>query len=274
MKVKIIMSFLVFLTLLVIVATFSSDTKAVNQEISFSNLTLRVKPEKNTYLLGETINLHVELANETNVPISFHQCTINPNLGYLKIFIATSNGLFKEYRSPVQGAKDKLCGESSLTPAQIISSQMSILWNSELPTSHLNADAAKKVSEGKITTDYSIPLAGVYFVKTVLYFPNKPKLEIESQPIQIAVNEPVGDDLEVWNRIKDNGEFAYFIQQGELLTPKDEERKKLLKEIEQIAEKYPNSFLTGQMKRSLGKFRINEEKRKEMLEKARVKPKN
>lgn len=274
MKVKITMSFLILLMLSVIVVTFSNDTKAINQETNSPNLTLRVKSEKSVYLLGEAISLHLELANETNMPIFFHQCTINPNLGYLKILVATSNGLFKEYRSPLQGVKDKLCGESYLPSAQVISSRMSILWNSKLPTSHLNTDAARKVSEGSITTEYSMPLTDVYSVKAILYFPNKPELKIESQPIQIAVNEPTGDDLKVWNRIKNNGEFAYFIQRSGFLTPEGEEREKLLKEIEQITQTYPNSLLANQMKQKLEEFWVNEEKRRELLEKVRMKSNN
>lgn len=80
--------------------------------------------------------------------------------------------------------------------------------------------------------------------------------------------------MKVWNQIKENGGIAYFLQQGETITYHDTKAENLLKEVKQIAQKYPKSFLAGRMKQKLEKFRIDEEKRKEMLEKTNVKPVN
>ncbi len=92
--------------------------------------------------------------------------------------------------------------------------------------------------------------------------------KIESPPVQIVISEPIGDDLKVWNKITDNGEIAYFIQYNEFRGKiKPDEREKLLNEVEQLVSNNPNSFLAIQIEESLAKYDVNDEKRKEFMDK-------
>ena len=98
---------------------------------------------------------------------------------------------------------------------------------------------------------------------------NEESTTIESEPIKITIEEPADEDLEVWNKIKNNGDFAYFIQEGDIRIPvyKMEERAKFQQEVEQILIDYPNSFYATSLRQSLDKFKANEAKRQELLQK-------
>lgn len=76
--------------------------------------------------------------------------------------------------------------------------EATILWNGKIDVSGLNELAAKEKLKGKITTEYALPTPGVYFLKGLPYF-GENGTPIESDPIQILVSEPVGDDLKIWS---------------------------------------------------------------------------
>ena len=229
-------------------------------------LRLQVITDKQDYLLGEKIKIDVKVINETSQDISPTDA-LAKNCGYLHIYIADDSRVFKEYIGPefqIEGCEINLflkSGESFRT-------QSIVLWNGKPDIAGWSELSAKPIRESRILSDYAIPEANVYFIKAAIKFSQEAGLEnIESEPIQINVNKPIGDDLIIWNQIKDKSEIAYFIQQGRFLTNKAEEREKLLKEMDQIVREYPNSILANQMKQSLEKFQANEEKRKESLKK-------
>lgn len=231
------------------------------------DLNVKVHSSKQDYIQGEVINLNFEVTNNSASDIPLKGA--DTDSGYLRIYIASDNQKFKMYSNSDWG-RGKTKG-MVIKAGQSIKSQTNILWNFSPANRFSNLEGFK---ESNIMTDYAFPKTGVYLIKAVLGIPGEIPIEIESEPIQIVVNEPVGDDLKVWNQIKDNGDIAYFLQQGATPTYQDEKAEKLLKEVEQIAEKYPNSNLAGQIKQKLEKFRIDEERRKETLEKARIKPNN
>lgn len=271
MKNKILYTFLAFATLVTLCSFVIERASKVGAFNNSQNLKLDLSSSKKDYVQGEIVELSVNLINESSQPVKVGLTPTVEN-GFLHIWIADSNQEFKEYRNSGWGLRES--GKGILKAGESFKSEATILWNAKPQTSHLNEDAAKRATEGKISTDYAFPKAGIYSIKSVATIAGDSPMKIESEPIQIVINEPIGDDLKVWNQIKDNGDIAYFIQQGGTPTYQDEKTEKLLKEVEQIAEKYPNSNLAGQMKQKLEKFRTDEEKRKEMLEKARIKPKN
>lgn len=117
---------------------------------------------------------------------------------------------------------------------------------------------------------------GIYYIKarySILVEGENDRIVLESEPIKIKIEEPVGENLEVWNKIKDNGNFAYFIQEGDILIPsyKTKERKKFQQEIEQIINQYPNSFYAESLQQSLEKYQAAEAKRQESLQKIKQK---
>ncbi len=267
MKNKIVFSILGVLVMVALIVILGKGVNAVKQSKNDLPLILKVSSEKQTYILGEVVKLNFELINKGDKVIKI---PLRPDVstGYLKVWIALDGQEFNRYHNSSWGRMEH--GGPTLQPGQSFNSQATILWNSKPDTLNLNPDVAK----GRIMNDYAFPKAGVYFIKAVASITGDAPMKIESEPIQIVVNEPVGDELKVWNDIKDSGEIASFIQRGSFLTSKDEEEKNLVKRVEQITQSYPNSFLVGQMKQKLEKFRTGEEKSKEMLEKSGVKPKN
>lgn len=252
------------LSFILIYLGFSQVSTIVSSQTGVG-LDVKVKSSKQDYFLGEVISISLDITNtsSTDIPVK----GTNVESGYVKIFIASDDQKFKEYSNSSWGrAKTK---GTIIKAGQTASSQAKIFWNFSPVNRFSNLEGFEK---SHIMTDYVFPAAGVYLIKAVLYIPGTNPVQIESQPIQIVVNEPTGDDLQVWNRIKNNGEIAYFIQQGSFKTYKDEERDKLINEIEQIIRAYPNGQLADKMKQTLEKFQLDEEKRKQQIEKAKLKP--
>jgi hypothetical protein len=262
MKNKIFFSILGISLILVLVAVWNKSVDTVKGSEGISPFALKVSSEKQAYILGETVRLNFELTNEGDQPVNL---VYRPDVstGYLHLWIASDGQEFKEYNNTSWGREET--GGPTLQPGQSFISQAEVLWNSK--------PQIPRKAKSKILTDYAFPQAGIYLIKAVVSLPVKSDSDkltkIESEPIQITINEPVGDDLEVWNLIKDKGDIAYFLQQGGTPTFQDEKAEKLLKEVERISQKYPNSVLANKLRSTLEKFRIDEEKRKEWLEKAK-----
>lgn len=261
MKNKILFSLLGFVIVSALVAVWIRDVNADKQSEIESVLILKVNSDKPTYVLGEIVKLTFKVINEGDKAVLLHY---SPTVytGYLKVWISADGEEYKRYSGNSDWGLEETPG-GILQPGKAFESQATILWNYNPSLGGFISDPAEK----RINSHYAFPTKGIYFIKAVLYFPeiaNRPK--IESQPIQIVVEEPVGDDLEVWNSIKDNGAIAHFLHNGWFLTYKDEEREKLAEKVKQIAQRYPRSFLGGQLEKSLERFKVHEEKRKELLE--------
>ena len=93
-------------------------------------------------------------------------------------------------------------------------------------------------------------------------FWNKPFIKIESETIQINIIEPIGEDKDIWNFIKDKPEYASLMEFDEL-PDEIEKRTNIKQNLEQIINRHPNSLLAGQFKKSVEKFNQKEAKRNE-----------
>lgn len=268
MKNKIALSSL--FSVLLGISLYFFSAYAQNSANLSNSLKVSIESSKSAYLLGEVVVINVELKNESSSDI-FLQGT-DAKSGYLKILISNSQGNFKEYTNAAWGNKKK--PGKTLKPEQTVKSQATVLSNSKPEVSHLNETAAERAAEGKILTDYAFPHAGIYYLKALLIIPGENSTRIESDTIQITVNKPIGDDLEVWNKIKNRSDIAYFIQESSVIARSDEEKEIFLQEVEQTAMKFPNSLLANQLRQSLEKFQANEERRKEFEEKLKQQRKN
>ena len=88
--------------------------------------------------------------------------------------------------------------------------------------------------------------------------------------MKITITEPNGENLDVWNKIKDNGDIGYFLQEGDLIRGRyytAEERAKFQQEVQQIISEHPNSFYAQSLRQSLDKFRASEAERQEYMKK-------
>jgi hypothetical protein len=226
------------------------------------NLSIKMLPANSDYVQGEVVGFDIEITNNGESDVFLRGWDVRS--GFVKIFISTQNQQFKQYSHSawIRGRQ----GGKSIKPGENIKSQGTLLWNFSPSKRFVNPNSFK---DSYVMTDLAFPEPGIYLIKAILVVPGESATNIESDPVQIVVNEPQGDDLTVWHKIRNNDEIAYFAQEGEIRSPKSEEREKLLKEIDLIIANYPNSSLAGQIRQSLGKFRVNEAKRTELLEKLR-----
>lgn len=181
---------------------------------------------RTSYVLGEVVALRAEITNAGDADLILPGT--DANSGYLKFWVADSTGKYEEYSNSGGNVKK---APKTLKAGQTVASQVTVLANAKQETAHLSEFYVKKATENKITTSYAFPKAGVYYVKTVLMLSSERQITVESDPVQITIEEPVGDDLLVWKGIKDRFDFAYFIQEGQAVDRNDEEKEKFLQEV-------------------------------------------
>ena len=254
---------MILIAAIVIFAICSSNVTIVKSSANKPDLILKVSSDKESYILGEKINLQFELKDKNNKIVALAAPPTVEN-GSLQVWIASSNRSFKEYRGAGWGFNDS----SKSVSAKSIKSDAGVLWNGKAPDSSKN----ESFDKNRLETDYAFVVAGVYFIKaTAIVYPQNfksddDKIVLESEPIQIIINEPVGDDLEVWNRIKGNGGFGLFMQTGSFINDKADEAQKILAEVKDIISKYPDSLLVVQLRQGLEKYRITQAEGEQMKE--------
>lgn len=226
---------------------------------------LKAQPSKASFILGELVPMEISLRNEGTTDVMLRGFDIKS--GYLRVWIADSAGNYAEYTNASWG--NAKTPPVTLKAGREVVSQATILANSIPEIGHLSSAAANRASEGKILTKYAFPKAGTYYIKAVLLIPGAEPTKVESAPIQITITDPIGEDLEVWDKMKDRTELAYFIQEGQVITTIEREKTKFLSEVDHLVANYPNSLLVNQIGFARDRFRANEAKRKEMSEKVK-----
>ena len=254
MKYKII-----FLTVVCFTFVYGFTTKVYVQSSEDPNVDVTITSQSEKYSVGEIVPINLVIKN-----IGLKEIYISGDLDFAKIYISQDGKDYKECTNTARKRPDEKRSPIKLPPNDSILNNETILWNSDKQ----NTEFSWK--ESRVLTDYVFPTAGIYYIKTKYYiYVSSKTILIESKPIKITITEPEGKNLEVWNKIKDRGDFAYFIQYGEFLAPlyKNEERAKFLQEVEQILTDYPNSFYAEPLRQSLEKFRASEAKRQEFMQK-------
>lgn len=239
--------------------------------IENSDLSFKGKSNKERYVLGEPITVEFTFINESTAPLKVSEQGVET--GGLKIFIARGKGAeYQEYFVSSWGRRRGY--EIALEPNQSHALKpATILWNGKPDVSHLNENAGKQVLAGKITTEYAFPEPGVYFIKGRSYF-GENATPIESDPIKVIIEEPKDDDLEVWKKIKRNAQLAILMQRGEFSTSDENKKQELIAAVEEIVILHPTSTYSSYLKTNLEKYKADELRRKQSMEKAKVKSDN
>jgi hypothetical protein len=245
-----------------------------NSQTKTSNVLLSIKTGKERYILGELVNFDVRFFNSGNQKIEVWKNA--PGTGMMELRIKKKSDA--DYRKYQVGGKER-AKLRVLEANQNIQFVYSALFNGKPNYKHLNPNAAKLADEQerKILTDLVFPEAGQYHIKVVSYYrtpeavgdSNKTPISVESEPIEVTIEEPKGEDLEVWNQIKGNRDIAVLMQSNQLITSDSNEKVKLVNEVEQIIERYPNSTYSAYLKPSLEKFKAHDAKLEEF--KAKIK---
>jgi hypothetical protein len=241
-----------------------------------TDLSLKGYTNKEAFILGEPVAVRFEFSNNGNTPLAVHQLGVEN--GILKIFVAREGNEFKRYWG--YGWGQKMGRMRSLAPGESHSyKEAKILYQGKISTDGLSKKAIQEKLDGNVTTEYAFPEPGVYFIKAVSSYADKiPSFgkdsavkikSIESEPIKVVIKEPAGEDLEIWNQIKGNGEIALLMQDNVFNTSKPMEKEALTDKVEQIIERHPNSIYSGYFRLNLEKFKAVEAKRNELFKYSR-----
>ncbi len=240
-------------TLLTLLGMFWFDFASASSEVE-----IRVSVSRKEFQLGEIVPVDIAVKNvgRSNMQVS-GPC--------IKVATKTSS-VYSSYLPPrTLFMLDGIDIPLILSPGEQKTTQQSVLWNDKPQVSHLNEDAARSEKENKILSDYAFPKSGDYLIRgcTALLINGKWKV-VDSEPIEITVNDPEGEDLEVWNMLKRNGNIAYFMQVGDVprkIQYNSEERESLLREIDRLVADHPQSAYSVVLRQRLKTFRTFQQKR-------------
>lgn len=229
-----------------------------------TDIVLEIKTDKENYLLGELITLRFKVTNKSDQPVAVDKNS-SVYTGSIEVFVAYEKGQFKKYYGPRWGTLD-VGGNSSfeLKPGDSFESEATLLQNPHLDTSHLNENAAKHALEqaNLVEGNYLLSRPGTYYIKAILH-DGETKKVLESEPIQVIADEPQADDLEIWEKIKDDRSYGYFIQTGGLSEhPAGAKTMKMVKHLDELITRHPHSKYATMINSGLSKH-------KEKLDKAK-----
>jgi hypothetical protein len=258
-----------FLTVISLIF-FSGITAFVYTKVSSQDrLILRLNSSKESYKLGEVLEFSFELKNNGDKEIQILDI-FGTGTGFLHLLCSKNGKAFIGCSDPSWGTLDSE-GLIRLEPTQSVTSSSTILWDWRKQDVPIFMFAEPETYFVKAKYNYSLKGEnGEPFIKNekgeAVYF------SVESKAIKITLEEPKGEDLEIWSKIKNNGNFAYFMQKGDSLIPtyKPEERAKFQADVETIICQFPNSIYAQPLQRSLNTFKANEAKRQAIIEKMKA----
>lgn len=224
------------------------STVDVQQAISLKSCcTLSVINNSRSYILGEIVDLEIRLTN-TLEDVVWINSLLPTSFGNFDIYISNDNVRYRRNMQPLWGVKDYvIVHPTTLDAHKSESIKISVLYNS-IGDDHINE------VENRVTTSNLFPMPGIYYIKAILKDYTRERREtLESAPIQINILQPKGDDLQIWNTIKDNPQFAFFLQES-VIHEDLETEKYMIQTLEDLTQTYPKGKLASQIRRALDKF--------------------
>jgi hypothetical protein len=194
-----------------------------------TGLTLKVSFPNDTYILGEPLIAHLELKNNSSNSVVILD-KFSVETGHIRLKGIRSDGTIVRFGNPRWGVEDWV-GKSTLMPFGSIKTTAGILWYAD---EKMNADfRLKEKGEYTIVAEYSVFYDNGHFNP----------IQIQSSPVRINIEDPLGEDLAVWNLIKADGNFAFFLQEGDLPSKRlaPEQIESFSRTAQNILNKHPNS---------------------------------
>ena len=229
-------------------------------------LELTVRGPNNAIRLGEPLDLDLQVTNKSNERILFRNA-VDPEVGFVKVLISEGDtSHFRRYIGPRWGKSDVEYAPTNLAPNANLSHSVRILWHAAPERSaSIPADARENTSPPMLLSNYAFTKPGSYWISaeyTIQPSGGGDLVVLQSQPICINVLEPSGEDLEVWNDIKGDGNFALLLHEGAVAIPdyKADERAAFQKRVDRLIANHPNSSYTEMLRQSLAKLRAHDEK--------------
>lgn len=247
------------LLILGIIFSINSVNQCAAQSNSIEpiNFKLEARASKQIYQLGEPVYLTLVLVNVTNRDVSFAWC-FSVGAGEIQVFISEGKNNFKELNAG-WGSVDAIC-PTTLKPNGRLEVNPKILWNFKPEESpNINPDVYERQKAVNIWSAFAFHNVGTHYLRAR-------NGALESDPIQITITAPDGEDLEVWNKIQDSNDFAFLLQRDELYIQsyRIKEREVFQQKVETLINQYPNSFLAKSLETSLNKFKAKEAKRRKL----------
>jgi hypothetical protein len=249
---------LVFIVIGFIFLSSPSSDSHPQSAVRDPNVQLSISASKENYVRGEVVIVNLHLENRSSEKIRIWGAP-HPENTHTQFYVSRDGKDFVKYSNSEWGRKPPVPGLRDLLPNQSTESKARIFWNEKPVVHHLNPDAARRVQEDKILTDYVFPDAGRYFVKAAVWgmiaSNGRVLPKVESEPIEITIEEPEGQDLDAWNAIKDREDIAFFLQEGSFRGSYKSVGERKSREYDEIAARYPNSIISAQLRQKLREYR-------------------
>ena len=227
-----------------------------------AGLAFKIEPDKESYLLGELISLKFKVMNKSDSPVSVDGSS-SVYTGSIEVLVAYEKGPFRKYYGPRWGTLDVARSSPlELKPGNSFESEATLLQNPYLETSHLNENAAKHAREqaNLVEDNYLLSKPGTYYIKAILHDAETKKV-LESEPVQVVATEPADDDLEIWERIKSDRSYGYFIQTGGLNEhPAGAKTMKMAQSLNALVLRHPNSQYAAMINSGLSRHKAKLDK--------------
>ena len=162
---------------------------------------LTLVSDEEEYHLGEAVGLTFILKNagadELTIQDSFGIAT-----GTLNVFISRNGKDYSQYQHSGWGLLDIVNVKTVIGSGKEIQTKARVLWTGAGSNS-----------------GFAFSEPGTYYLKAsynAVFQGQERSVLFESEPLKVAIREPKDEDLLVWNRIKQNGDLAYFIQESDV----------------------------------------------------------
>jgi hypothetical protein len=241
--------------ILILLVTVSSFPQLQGQ--SRRVVEMRISPAKQEYLLGEPVKFDRSITIPDDVRTRFEGDT----QGAFRVFIAKGKDEFRRYQF-----KGWIGSHGFDT----------IFFNSKPETDHLSEYGRREAEAGMILTDYAFPEPGEYRIKASYKFSRESDGKVTSDSvwsnvITITLKEPKGDDLRMWELMKEDSRIGFFLMQGEAPIRYPSILEAVLAKVDRTTSDYPNSYLAGLLKIKAQERRARREHYKEKTEQERLK---
>lgn len=228
----------------------------------FEQLTLKIATGAKGALPLEPIPITITLLNATKKTVKA-RTSIKPNVGYLRIYVATGDQPFEEFRSADYPWSSVVLGERVLEPGSRHSRNYFLYYGNA-------ANPSKE--RGR----YLLRAPGVYRIKVELKDGHSKK-QIESNVIKVEATKPIGDDAAAYDflksleKTKDKDSTGRIVSYRRFLLSVFPSQRKVLEKQEEFISKFPNSRYSRYVCHSLGyTYRLgkNAKRGMQLLEKA------
>ncbi len=231
--------------------------------LNFARLSFQLATDKTEYFPGELVRLDFHLTARAPEGAAAPDCLMVEN-GYVRVFLRFERGEYLEYHGPGWGMADLLPHIVLLPPGEAVNGSATLLYNHRPETAHLRPLYAEQALSGRIPDEYALSRAGFYQLKARLY-DNEMENYVDSDPVQIRVIEPEGENAPVWETMRRHPELGFLVQAGVLPGASSEaEEQQAESTLNGLLSAYPGSAYARQIRPQLEKFRnfVQMERRK------------